>query len=131
MAELRLNGDELAATLYAAAAAARGGDAPPWEHLAHGAATPYLLAARQGPLRLGAMDGESYAAAAAAMYQICTGGEGSAWDALPPRSRLVYEAMARHLAAVLDCDELDSLESLERSWGPWAERRLGPQEAGT
>lgn len=48
---------------------------------------------------------------------------------LPLCQQLAWEALARHLAAVLDAgDELDNLGALESSWRGWAENRMkGPQ----
>jgi hypothetical protein len=45
------------------------------------------------------------------------------WSKLPGQQRLAWEAVARHLAMVLKCDELESLEEAEAVWPEWAAKR--------
>ncbi len=47
----------------------------------------------------------------------------AAWGALSETAKLAWEAVARHLTMLLNCDELTSLEEAEAVWPEWARAR--------
>lgn len=94
----------------------------------------YIAVADQAPGVFEAMQGMPMSQVADRLYVIWR----AAFD-LPaaksaetsPNTQLAWEAVARHLAALLDDfdGEEMTLEDLEKSWGPWASSKLEKLQA--
>jgi hypothetical protein len=49
---------------------------------------------------------------------------------LKDKEQLAWEATARHMATLLDADQMPrDLEKLEQSWGPWTVNRLPKEQS--
>lgn len=129
-AQIQLSSDDLAQSLHRVFQVVLQQEAKPWEFLSYTDQAPFLQAARRGPLMLSASDGGSVQEAACRLARIgCAiiddaGSWEQTWNNWPLALRLAWEAMTRHLNALIDADELPSLEDLERSWGLWAQKRI-------
>jgi hypothetical protein len=114
----RHSAEDVAASLYRLAGAICGG-APAWDGLAVEAQLRWLALAQRGPGILEACEGASFADAG---RRLC-----AAFDPdLAPESRadaLCWEALARHLLCVIDCEAASSLEVSESVMLEWFNRR--------
>lgn len=123
MANVTLGVEETAASCYRAVRAASGSTQGEWDALSLEAQVPFLRTARHGPALLERLEGAGWREVARAVFaEACPEAEG-AWEALPEPYKRAWEAGARHLAALLDADDIDNVEGLENSWREWAKRR--------
>jgi hypothetical protein len=93
-----------------------------WDGMSADDQSRYLRLAVAGPRRLAAMEGSSLREAGEAMRSIFYG------EDAPPASLLdgpFWEAIARHLWVLIDCDELLSLEASEEQWAEWFKGKVG------
>lgn len=128
----RLETIEIARTLYAMAAQAVAAFDPAparaWDLLTYEEQAPFLVAANRGPAALTRMEGRPMPEAARELFLVGRPYEGAveAWDALPEAGRLLYEAQARLLLTLLDCDEVPSLEDAAALFANWYARKARP-----
>lgn len=47
------------------------------------------------------------------------------YNVLPPEARLAWEAVARYLFTLVDCDEVTTLSDLEQMWAEWYTKKAG------
>jgi hypothetical protein len=72
---------------------------------------------------LGSLEGLPVSDVSQKVYECWDMGRRS-YDTLSDKEKIAWEAVTRHLATLIDADEIPDLRSLERSWAKWAEKRL-------
>lgn len=115
---------DVARSAHAAYRAAGGSLAPAeWDGLSLDGQSVFLRLAKFGGGELTMLEGRPYAEVGAKLRDLATRG---AWPG-EAREGLAWEAVARHLTALIDGDDLADLGALEQSWGPWAAKRHQPE----
>lgn len=123
MPEVKLTIEETAVSAFRVYALASGvEEEPSWDALSDADQQRWFVLARKSEALLEELDGQSFVTAAMALAKVWSGSE-DFWARLPYVMQLAWNAVARHLAACMDSDEIDTLESLERFWGEWARER--------
>lgn len=120
---LALTPEDIANTCYRAWSHAWGGAVPAWETLALEVQVPFLRLARRAESALERLQGQSFSRVTEELMRLAFGEHE---PSRTPRDLIAWEAVARHLVALIDSDELDSPEALgdlEGSWAPWGELR--------
>ncbi len=124
--EIKLETPELAESAYKVFGSIIG-ERQVWEMMSLESQTPWMLVAQQARGLLESLEGNSFAHCGYEMMRLFLPSEErtnalALWNTLPERARLAWEAVARHLAALMDSDEVDSLESAEALWPAWYEK---------
>jgi hypothetical protein len=117
--------EEIARSAYNACAhAAMVEDGPNWEGEGTDQQARWIYLARRAQEELPSFDGKKAPEAARWLYEQWARDAGALdWEHLALRLRLCWEAVARHLATLLDSDELEDMAALEHSWGEWTAAR--------
>lgn len=118
-----LTQEEIAQTTYRAWAHAWGAPVPPWETLSLEAQSTFLRLAKHAESAMTRLEGEGYTRVTDELMRLA---HGEMEPSRSPRDLIAWEAVARHLATLLDSDEVEGPEALgdlEASWAPWAARR--------
>lgn len=125
MADLKLNLEETAATCYRAWHYAAAWKQQPWDHLSLDEQSLWLRMAKSCERIMELSEGKSYADAGESLAKVHCGDRDVVYTVYTANSRLklAWQALARHLVTLMDSDDVESLDSLEQSWGPWAEER--------
>lgn len=103
------------------------GQAEDWDRASLERQQPWLLVGNQAGGLLERLEGNSFAHCGYELMRLHLAPEErpgalTVWNTLPARARLAWEAVARHLATLLDSDEVTSLEEAEALWPAWAEK---------
>lgn len=126
MALETLTPEEIAASAYRAFASAGNVEEPPvWENEGYEMQAAWHAVALAAMAELPDFNGQPVHKAARWLASIWSKGrlEDERYNALPTQLKLCWEAVTRHLATVLDSDELTDLAGLERSWAEWTRVR--------
>lgn len=122
MAELKLSTEEMAMSAFRVFCYASGVAEPNWDHQSDEEQGRWLQMARRAERALESLIGKSYNQAARALCELWSDNP-LIYEGLAYPLQLSWNATARHLAAVIDSDEIDSLDATERFWGDWARER--------
>lgn len=115
--------EDLAQTCFRTWHLAGGVTSQPWEHLSLESQMPWLRLAKRAEEVLTRMEGSNYQSVGEELMRLAQG-EGE-WRC-SPRDSIAWQGVARHLAALLDSDEIESGEDLlelEASWSAWGEKK--------
>lgn len=126
MPEIRMGVEELAASAYRAFCYAGSiQEEPSWEHLGLDQQAQWMNLARQAEPIFLQMEGKSYKEVAAKIAALWAGVSGQAFYAnLSKRMQLIWQAVVRHIMAILDSDDDQGPDLLERTWGEWVDAKL-------
>jgi hypothetical protein len=106
-----------------------GREPEPWEGLAYEHQLPWLALASRGPAKMQGMEGARLRDVAAQLWKLACapedadGAEQVFYQTPDDGFRLRWEAIARHLHTLIDCDELSSPEESERMWLDWYSKK--------
>lgn len=124
----------MAGSLWQAACHARMGvtketfEIKPWDSLGHEDQAPFLKVAVRGPKAIEQLEGQVMPVVAFRMFALTIDDSQemaiSLWRDSDPLLWIMWEAIARHLAFLVDSDELPSNDSSEERWGSWAAAKL-------
>lgn len=127
--------EELAASSFKLFHAVMG-DGCDWEKAALERQAPWLSVAKQSEGVLRSMDGCSYAHCGRELMRLMMQPEErtgalAMWNNMPERAKIAWEAVARHLWTLHDCDDPAGLEHREAFWARWAEEASKKREKQT
>lgn len=133
--ELDLDVNEVARSLHSAWAHATrgllGNDVPPisWDALPLEEQATFLAVASRGERIIERMEGQTLSQVGFALFQASRPNfeeeqNQEAWAAIGFLGQTMWEAIARHMAMLVDCDEVIDLEQAEGQWYEWAKRKL-------
>lgn len=118
MSELQLNTEEMASSAFRVFTGILG-ISKPWDHLAIEEQERWLRVAKRAEQSLVRCESKPWAAAAQALQDLYLSEE----SPVHPKAITAWEAVARHLVCLFDCDEIVDLAELEKSWLEWAANR--------
>lgn len=107
------------------------GDLPgDWDRLSADEQAIWTIFAKRAPERLALLEGKPYSEAAAEVWAIFQRARGrpvtiQEFAHAAPLERLAFEAVARHLALLMDSDEADPAKA-EQMWIEWRRERINP-----
>lgn len=122
---LKLAPEQMAVTVANAFFHASGCGEPSWDALSDDEQQRWLKLAVRGPLLMQTLEGQNFHAVGTKLASFWAGDDGRFYNSLLPRMKTAWQAVARHLTTLLDCeaDQIGPLSILEASWGPWAARK--------
>jgi hypothetical protein len=127
--DLVLTPGEIAQSLFrlgtSLAASSMGVPSGKWDSLSLESQQPWLYLASKGSFLLERLEGAPVRDVARQVFVLFGHGDYSdeAFDHLAPQMQLMWEAIARHLHVLIDCEDLPSLEDSERMWFEWYQKK--------
>ncbi len=123
---MQLDTRDIAASAFRAFSYAGGvQDEPEWDKLDSETQLRWLHLAKHAEGTLQAMEDKPYQQAAAGLAALWAKTDDPAFfETFSKRLQIIWQAVTRHLMTLLDCDDVDSPEPLERSWGEWVDSKL-------
>jgi hypothetical protein len=98
---------------------------PIWDHLSTDDQMRWRHLARQAEPVMLQLEGSPYRKVAEKLFLLFMRSEDvSVWESQEPRMKLIWQAISRHLAALLDSDDIEGPDHLERHWGEWVDSKM-------
>ena len=121
MPEVKLVPEEMAVSAFRTFCYCAGVE-PDFDKLGDEEQGRWMALARSCERTLEELDGKSFNIATEALADIWGGHKGF-YERLPRDIQVAWMGTTRHLATLLESDEIDSLDTAERFWGEWAQKR--------
>jgi hypothetical protein len=125
MAELKLGKDELAASAFRVFCYAGRVAEPDYDKLGDDEQRRWMNVGISAERVLEELDGKSFERATEAIFHLFA--PELPFSQIPVEIQWAWRATTRHLATILESDEIDSLASAERFWAEWARERMQHQ----
>lgn len=107
---------------------------PSWDALSIEEQAVFLGVAARGERIIDRLEGQTLPEVAFALFSHATQQSDSdtaqqSWVAIGFLGQTMWEAIARHMAMLVDCDEVADLDQAEAQWYDWAKRKVAKLQA--